>query len=1132
MIKKIIFMIMVFIGVNLSVSAATVVPGTTIATLNVLGTSKYTMSINNSSYTAFCQDANLSYGSTSSGAFTVKEELGERNEDGAGSVQFYDQAVIAIFNYFEENGENYYAQALALRSLIALFGFDTHDKVDNYTEVLASDMNKILPFENTAIKWIQGYSYDASGSGSVNTANSIVSDIDKINAIFDTITTNVYLNTEYQYDFDTTYNVEVSYFSIDSGYTMLNLAEAKRTSVIDTTLASYYSGAVEATAMLAFKEGIQAIIDYIDSGYSTADEASITEKVYDETQLYSTDYFYTTLGNEKGDYVVEKIVLTPENFATDGNGKINLTVDADSGLTTKCYIVYGGTSYVEFNCDNANQYGIDSDDLVVVYVYAQAQEEEFCNSLNYEITYKYSEDSISSKVYIVYNSNQTTTVVYQRFLVSIPADQVTQSIEGAISPCTGDCTTEVVIPTDCLEVDLGAKDSYTGYVTPSSNVEYCIINNTDDADNSYVAQYCEYDTDGDGKTDTDNGMSGVANQTSKTYGDYTYNLTYGTVSCYEEYSKIQFPGIQDTDSGRYIKIGAYIEGTKTCITSNIDYDAFIDDIIQAQEAMVDAYNSYKEASVGLENAGSKLAGTCDTSCTNSETRYDEYYGYDSDKTVITYNKVVLTTNTNTGEGDFKYDSTAKVDHAWDDAETSKSCSPEEDPDTGATTCKCSGSCKNGSVDAEMDVSKEKKIEAEDDLEYAQNAFKQAITNLLSLIGGESFNYSIVGSLNGWSMLFPINPVIEYTYDENYTSLLSADSVYLVETEVNTTNPSYVYSSSVDVEDELDNDDAFEDRVFVYCTTSGCKEYTFKDFPTEEINHVIAEIEKTVEYETPEVFYNSYPSGTVVYYEDSRDKDSQQTLINGLPVSLNTTTGLYEFTFTITNFGEYYSDCTGGRLNEVFEETEENDYEFTNEYVCGYRVNCPECEIGTDLELIIPSNNCTTCILDGSFQMYFRTISTNTDSSSSGSLSSTFNPNDRDLGYNWTSSTEYSVISGKAETTLTEIYEIDYDAYDSEPLLTVTLTAGLASYISDEYNSGTSYADDTLTCYDWGDYENVFCYSDTLNSLSGGSYASYFEFTDVRTGSVNSDVDYSGDNYWTAWKITETTEYYFGGPAWK
>ncbi len=1067
MIKKIVFLVSLMVGLNLSVSAATIIPGTTLATLGNTASANYTMTINGVSYSAFCQDANLSYGT---GTYKVKEELGARTTTGTpGSVAFYDQAVIEIFAYFEENGANYDAQSLALRSIIALFNFD-NDGGDGI------DDDSIIAFRNLAVSWITADEY-------------VLNQVKTINAKLATVTSNQLATT--------------------AGST-------------SSTISSKYSDSEKVAAKAAFTAAIQAIIDYIDNGYNTPDTATLTSKSYTESQLYATDYFYTNVvgDSDEVDYAVNKIVLTPENFATDGNGKFSLKVDEASGLNEVCYVVYGGTSYAEFDCDNGAEYALKDGDYVVVYIYAEKLEEEFCDNLGYDITYSYTEDSINSKVYIIYNTNHTTTASFQRFIISVPADQVSQEVSGVLNVCEGDCTTEVIVPTDCIDVDLGEQDYYTGSITPSANLEYCLINTTDDAGNSYVVGSCEYDIDGE---DVDNGMSGVANQTSKTYGDYTYNLVYGTVSCYETYSKIEFPGIQTTDSGRYIKIGASIEATKMCITSDIDYDAFIEDITLAQEAMVDAYNeymSYKEASLTSEDKTYSGCETCD---------YTNYYMGEDD----TYEHENISFNSN-GEGDLG--STTTTD-TWSSSskgggsnhKVSYSCGTDEEP---KTCYKCgTSSCSNGSSSTLNSQRSSGMDAASADLTSAQNAFKQAITNLISLIGGTDYNYSVIGSLSGWDMLFPINPTIEYTYEENYTSLLSTENKYLTITSDDTTDPSYVYSSSTDVSDELDDDDAFESRVFVYCTTSSCNEYRFKNFPTEEINYVIGEIEKYLEYETPEVFYNSYPTGTVIYSEEELySEEDQATLINGLPISLNTSIGLYSFTFTITNLGEYYYDCTGGRLNDVIEFTEENEYDFSNDYVCYYKVNCPECDITTDLELDIPETPCTTCILNGTFQMYFRTISTNTSSSSG--LTSTFNPNDRDLGYNWSSNTEYSIIAGKAETTLTEIYAVDYDAYSEEPLLSVTLTSSAASYISDKYNSGSSYADDTLTCYDWGDYENVFCYSDVLSELSSGTYSSNFDFASVRSGNVNNDVDYTGNNYWTAWKITETTEYYFGGPAWK
>lgn len=124
------------------------------------------------------------------------------------------------------------------------------------------------------------------------------------------------------------------------------------------------------------------------------------------------------------------------------------------------------------------------------------------------------------------------------------------------------------------------------------------------------------------------------------------------------------------------------------------------------------------------------------------------------------------------------------------------------------------------------------------------------------------------------------------------------------------------------------------------------------------------IEVHYEYASPNLYSTLYPSGVVVLRNDSSFDDDAQGIrmkvdFDGLPVQLETESGLHKFTFTFSDVGEYFSHEGEGRVlnaknhkddstvlgkynnNEKAIFNSDSDYE----YLCYYRVNqsnCPTC----------------------------------------------------------------------------------------------------------------------------------------------------------------------------------------------
>ncbi len=379
-------------------------------------------------------------------------------------------------------------------------------------------------------------------------------------------------------------------------------------------------------------------------------------------------------------------------------------------------------------------------------------------------------------------------------------------------------------------------------------------------------------------------------------------------------------------------------------------------------------------------------------------------------------------------------------------------------------------------------------------------------------------FTEIDACSTWEVSFDSIPIITYEYDEEYENNIASEDKKLdttledfgsTETILNcagSTNSEYTSCSS-----------AANDQTkitYTYCTTTSCETRTGN---YSNAIHVAKKADKNIEYKAPEIFYNTYPNGNIIYGEPT-DPNVEYDQIDGLPVSLTTDAGLHNFKFTISNLGEK-ADCTAGRFDE------EDDFVTENEYVCYYKVNCPDCKPGVDITI---PEVCPNCIFQfGIIQLYFRTISTDS-----------FNPNDREIGYNFSvDDIKYGFISAKAEETLGGegssnpeggILGVG-DPYGGEPTLTVNLTPGLANEIRKYNDDNSSYANDTLTCEDYNeDHKNIFCYSNVLGDWAD-DYPEQFTFIGG-SQSIRNDVN----KYWTVFNedlpVPGPTS--VGGPSWK
>ena len=576
---------------------------------------------------------------------------------------------------------------------------------------------------------------------------------------------------------------------------------------------------------------------------------------------------------------------------------------------------------------------------------------------------------------------------------------------------------------------------------------------------------------------------------------------YCSVYCKEDYATVRFSGVKQAQSGRYFKVNGRIEGTKTCYTSSgtnggsgnaINVAQYENDIAAAQTELIEAYIEYKKVNAACD--GNHATGTVTAP------------GY----TAGTDGQIKIT-----------------------------------NPSAGYNYSYDLSNCNS------------LKTQATNRLKAAQNKYN-SINN--------QYN-----ACTSWTTTFNFNQDIYYTYSENYSKLLNDEQTKMNRScngaDCVTSKSDWYCSGDLSSTDKGTYSSCTKaptstvptaNRNYIYCDTTGCSVQT-KVVPTAK--YVKKAVNAKVDYTTNNQFYNVYTSGKITI-KDILDSDLNASLVDGSPLSVKTEVGVYTFNYEIRNLGEFYDTCTSGRLSGASNSVvnalnKQGTIKFDGDYICYYTVDCPECKIvcvgpdGGDCSwkqpecptcdpVIIPANTMFTDDL----QVTFRPVT-----------SSDIDPNNRDgnntLGYNWSSNTEYELISEKAEDTKQEIEEKGALVENEEPILSVKMTPQLAKKIKD-YNknqeSSGGYTNDSMVCYNYVDgkkvYDNIYCFSKFLDDMSSDSDSFIFSKSRLSSDKRNSIKDedklskeITDSGYWTLYSKASKYDLgkydgVVGGPAWK
>lgn len=825
-----------------------------------------------------------------------------------------------------------------------------------------------------------------------------------------------------------------------------------------------------------------------------------------------------------------KIELTYENF------------DASKGEIKNFKLTCNECSNFKVNGEtpNANKNYLSGSSGKITLTFDATNKGDNCKTSEYKISYEYNDPNLE---YIGAHLIPVGQTDAQNFYVMHKNEGgITGEVKGKIK-CNNACETEMSAPICSTN-----ENDAIGQVKGPEKVKTCIIDNEDDAGNSY--QFTA-------------SAGGVSND-------------YCNVFCKEDYATLKMnPIVQDVKCGGYFKLTSHIEGKKTCYTGgntadkSINKDKFIKDIVAAQKLMIEGRDLVIKAETAAKTADRENTCSSCTGCTAvGYIKVGTYTGISALKE--TADGYVGTTST---RKTFSYGSSPSCSSSYD-----KTC--DENGENCTSTCS-GGSCTNGATTSEIAnaVARDKKA-GEEKIAAGMKAYEKAISEYNSCT-------------TGWINTFLFEQKLRYYYDENhgkdgkqyspYYDLIAKDEykelqylekdgaedmtstitictgntdtayeclngkITLSGDAENTSADSYSYKSSYS--------SAFASKTFTVCTSGGCSQKTQN---ISQARFVKKEVEKKQDYVTPTAFYQIAANGKITVNSGyTGNKVQLEALLNSLPVSTSTVGGGV-FRLMIEDLGEFYDEKGAtGRLIDFNGDRQQNSVaekvgvnSFDGNYKCYYEStcrpkDCPNCTfecVGDDCEWTdCPTCNitCPGCIINlDELNIIHKTIST-----------SNFNAANRTYGYNWITSSdlaELNLLNKKAEKTISEIEEDNEMIYDntktgddSKLAFSIKMDSKVINTIK-EYNKNHTddggYINDSLTCYDANidgkTYKNIYCYSDLIDELIDKYSDSIVVENRIENNESKRKNETDTSGYWTLWNGFVYNESVLGGPSWK
>lgn len=699
---------------------------------------------------------------------------------------------------------------------------------------------------------------------------------------------------------------------------------------------------------------------------------------------------------------------------------------------------------------------------------------------------------------------------YQSFIVPVPQEkEIPGKCNGGDNGKPTSSTLEQryeidIDPEECNEGDCGAdiSENFTcsgqgqqnKYLHETDNIASCILS----------GKYKKYCDDNSIKKETDNEgkKTDTTDKGNIAQIDLGENNPYCSVYCKEDIDYV-LPGEQYAKNGTYFSFknqDMKITGKRSCYTTKIKTSDYIDDVKEAQQAVLTAYKNLKEAEAKLkskENA-TKTESSCtvNTNCGGTGTSGKGTW-YDGTPEEYTY--YTASYDAHGGILGALIPNKGSVEEEWGvkyDPED-KSCTTG----TGENKKSLTGrTCKKTTVAETIINISEYKI-----------ALNTAQENLLKVIQ----NYK---SCFEWNNNYCFNPKITYSYEEVYDI---SGEIGSKPVSTNSTSEE-VYGDknyTNKVADAIDK----ESKSFVYCENGGCS------LQTTDLNMTAKFVKKTIEKE--KVFTGKiegkevctyHPDGTIFVGKNECNKEKNTVMLDGdgyvFPVALEHTNSKikYDYQLNISNIGAPGNDdsCDLDNLDRLtgnncslYEKSESITGQTGTNYICQYS-SCPECKTKCTCDNYSGSGKCIekddyTCLIvevcDECPVICIGCIWSSDDISfgyKQISLTELFpNANTNNVGYNWNTNPEINKdYADKAQAAIDAIQNEAEEIY-KKPEYSYVLSPMTMAKIR-EYNKEANKNSTTKT---WGEkksnHDNVIPkggYSNaTLTCVNGEKCTSSF-----------------------------------------
>lgn len=629
-----------------------------------------------------------------------------------------------------------------------------------------------------------------------------------------------------------------------------------------------------------------------------------------------------------------------------------------------------------------------------------------------------------------------------------------------------------------------------GYIKDSEEVKKCIISGK-------YQQYCGKSIAKNTDNNSSTSKTAISSQNSKSTNVNLANNKYCSVYCTEEIN-YDFPGVINAKAGQYFKLrknggdidnnGANmgkplsITGKRTCYTSEIKTTQYINDVIQAQRNVINAYNNYQREKArerSIANARTETVSCTASSC--SRGKLGSTTGATGTKYIGSTEQYKSCSPNFNANGDFTGCSWSypTVKEEWGDSFSSSG--------GGA----CAKSWDNWVQTCDKTTIPKPEIRPNAD------AITAALNEMYSVI--ETYK-----SCFEWKNNYCFNPIVEFEYDEAY------DMKGQLEKTVHSIGEEKAnYFTSVDNQYHgASTGYNLRTHNYVFADISDVSSQTSQIDLTSK--YVSKEVEGRTEFKdsTKEV-YTYHPYGTIFVGDNTCGNNKGNCIQLGsdgyvLPVALEHSASMYNYYLDITNIGVDGNDATCNK-NTVMSDSrlmgsdcsldaqERVDAPITHEYICRYTVeDCPECEVKCECPANDPNcyeeNNvckyvvCPECIVtcvgclwnNGDATFAWKQVA----------LSDIFpNSDNTKVGYNWNTDANVNPQAEKAEETIKEIEEASNKVYEKlqySYVLTPTVMAEIRKYNEEangnKNNSNTpkgGYNNKTLTFKDGKEGKSSF-----------------------------------------------------------